>query len=1131
MSASRRLIDANTLILPLLLSLFLIIISQYNFLLFHTLIEFFAITVAVLMMVVAWQVYSFTRNHFLMYLGCGYLSVAALDMIHTLAYQGLPIFSLSGANLSTQLWIGTRYLESLLLLTAPWFLTHSLNRGAALSLFLVISVALVVSVFSGNFPAAFIEGEGLTPFKILSEYAIILILAIAIFYLFSQRKMIDPRVFVLMVASMLLTMAAELAFTFYITVYGISNIVGHIFKLFSFWLIFIAVVRTTLREPFSAMSKAETYYDAIPDAAVIVDREGTIRHLNKSACLLADRSVADLIGQRSHAVFHNKNIDQSACPICQAIANGAELSACELEVSDQLWVEVSTSSVQGESAFIEIIRDITEKKSAITALEKSEARLTITLDSIGDAVITTDELGDVTRMNPVAEKLTGWCFDEAQGRPLKEIFPIVDAATREPIENPIDKVISHGETVYLSNNTTLIAKCGYEYQIADSAAPIRGGDEKILGMVLVFNDVTEQYQLRKSVAESEAQVRLLLNSTAEAIYGVNHKGECTFVNRSCLDMLGYQQDTELLGRNIHDCIHHHYPDGSEYPADECHIYRACREQKKVHIDDEVLWRKDGSQFYVEYWSHPIFSGDKCVGAVVTFLDITSRKCIERQLDESESNLIRGQEIAKIGNWKLDLKTNAVEVSRELRKIFELERGEIVLDHLVNALHPDDLEHFLTHISNAIGYGLDWSIECRLLLRHGPVKWVHLMGESVLNESGDVSAIVGIAQDITARKQLDETIRRTQKMDALGKLTGGVAHDYNNMLGIILGYAELLEEMLDEQPDLAQYVREIHRAGKRGEKLTKKLLAFSRQSASNSKRVDINSLLKEQAHLLQKTLTSRILLTFDLADELWTIKVDESDFEDAILNIAINAMHAMPKGGQLTFKTANKSLAECEARVLELGQGDYVVLDIIDTGRGMDEETKEKIFEPFYSTKGDKGTGLGLSQVYGFVERSDGAISVYSELEKGSCFTLYFPRDSAEGFSGQEASVTEKESLEGRGVILVVDDEPSLLKLESEILGREGYRVITAAGAQQALDVLEREHIDLLLSDVIMPSMDGYQLAEIVRKKYPAIKIQLVSGFSDDRHMQGGDLALYENIISKPMQAKELLERVKRLLSP
>jgi len=282
-------------------------------------------------------------------------------------------------------------------------------------------------------------------------------------------------------------------------------------------------------------------------------------------------------------------------------------------------------------------------------------------------------------------------------------------------------------------------------------------------------------------------------------------------------------------------------------------------------------------------------------------------------------------------------------------------------------------------------------------------------------------------------------------------------------------------------------------------------------------------------MLEKTLTARIQLTLDLTNDVWPIYVDGSELGDAILNMSINAMHAIEGNGQLTIQTSNQTINMMDAQPLGLTPGDYVLLSITDTGRGMDEATKEKIFEPFYSTKGDKGTGLGLSQVYGFVQRSGGAINVYSELNHGTQFVLYFPRYYESGHDEQSAEDHSESIFADNESILVVDDESSLLNLTREILSQHGFNVITAENAKKALDILEHEHVDILISDIIMPEIDGYQLAAMVKEKYPAIKIQLASGFADNRNAGMVDENLQKSLLHKPFNSQILLQRIRELL--
>lgn len=389
--------------------------------------------------------------------------------------------------------------------------------------------------------------------------------------------------------------------------------------------------------------------------------------------------------------------------------------------------------------------------------------------------------------------------------------------------------------------------------------------------------------------------------------------------------------------------------------------------------------------------------------------------------------------------------------------------------------------------------------------------------------------IGSCLDLTHVKRQEEQLRRSQKMEALGKLTGGIAHDYNNMLGVILGYTDLLDNALTGQSELLSYIDNINHAAKRSTKLTKRLLAFSRHRSFESTVLNINTLIEDQKLMLEKTLTARINLIFDLDSKLKPVELDSGDLEDSIVNLCINAMHAMKDGGELTIQTRNKTLDTKDVDLLNLSPGEYVLLSITDNGCGMTNKIKEKIFDPFFTTKGDSGTGLGLSQVYGFVKRSLGTIKVYSEPEHGSRFLLFFPSSNKQISEVIPPKEQDSTNLKGTETILVVDDEVTMLNLAYDVLHLHGYHVLTANDGEEALEIIKTENVNLLITDVIMPNMDGYELAGIVQEYYPRIKIQMVSGFSDGRHENMTEDSLYRNMLNKPYESRKLLRRLRLLL--
>ncbi|MBE9516170.1 MAG: EAL domain-containing protein [Proteobacteria bacterium] len=350
---------------PLILTLALVPVSYFNFLLFHTLAEFFAIVVAIILSVVAWYTYRFTRNDYLMYLGTGYFWIGFLDLLHVLTFKGINILPHADANTSIQFWVVTRALEAALLLTAPYFLLHRLKRELSLALFGVGAAATIYSINQGWLPDTYIDGMGLTSFKINAEYTIIAILIAAIAVTYKFRALLDHRIFVLIVFSAAATIAAELCFTLYVSVYGTFIFIGHIFKLLSYWLIFYAVVRTTLTDPYEFMSKTSGTYDAIPMPTIVIDHNGIIQQANNAAGTSANMAPLSLIGSHCHGYFHAAETKVADCPICNMISGGKSDLPHELCIGDGKWSEITLSPFdkdEHDDLMVHVATDISDRK-------------------------------------------------------------------------------------------------------------------------------------------------------------------------------------------------------------------------------------------------------------------------------------------------------------------------------------------------------------------------------------------------------------------------------------------------------------------------------------------------------------------------------------------------------------------------------------------------------------------------------------------------------------------------------------------------------------------------------------------------------------------------------------------------
>ncbi|MBL4583814.1 MAG: PAS domain S-box protein [Pseudomonadales bacterium] len=766
---------------------------------------------------------------------------------------------------------------------------------------------------------------------------------------------------------------------------------------------------------------------------------------------------------------------------------------------------------------------------SIVTLRESEENLSLTLDCIGDAVIATDFEGSVARMNPIAEQLTGWLAQDAIGQNIRDVFPIVDAATGQEVENPVEQALLSGEVVTLSNSTTLIAKSGERYQIADSAAPIRDANDQVIGGILVFHDVTDQYVMRRSLEEAELRMKLHIEKTPLGVIEWDSDFRVTEWNPAAEKIFGYSRDAALG---------HRYQDLLVLSTESVGVAGRW----KTFIGDSVAEKfrrknitQQGKPVHCDWYSTPLLSKDgEMIGVASFVLDVTKRVETEQALAQhrSEQQMLLSYMLDAIIATDADGLIESFNTSAE--NMFGYNEEEIIGKEL-RVVFPKEIwseyDALISQPERRQGRGTLARVYEVMGLKKDGSQFPIRFSIGVPPKQGDSKQnFIFSIHDLTVEKQKEEQLRHSQKMDALGKLTGGIAHDYNNMLGIILGYAELLAMTLPNDPIFKEYLDGIQQAGERGVVLTKKMLSLSGKQVIEASAVNINEVLSNQLQVLRKMLTVRVSINVDLAEEIWSVWIDKGDFSDVIVNLSINAMHAIKTAGTLTLETSNQVFAGNQEAPKNLKAGSYVVLKVTDSGAGMDKATKERIFDPFFTTKGDKGSGLGLSQVYGFVDRSGGAIVVDSELNGGSCFTLYFPKYIQESIAiGTDSKQLDLTHFAGKETILAVDDELDLLNMVSKLLTMYGYKVYTASSARIALEILRNQSVDLVLSDVVMPEMDGYVLAGKIRAQYPTLPIQLVSGFNDSDDLASIDSQLRQNLMTKPYSGYDLMKRIRKIL--
>jgi len=380
--------------------------------------------------------------------------------------------------------------------------------------------------------------------------------------------------------------------------------------------------------------------------------------------------------------------------------------------------------------------------------------------------------------------------------------------------------------------------------------------------------------------------------------------------------------------------------------------------------------------------------------------------------------------------------------------------------------------------------------------------------------------------------LEEQFRQSQKMEAIGRLAGGVAHDFNNLLTVIIGYSELILGQIAEEDSLYHKVRQIDRAGRRAEALTRQLLAFSRKQILQPKIINLNQMIGDMEKMLNRLIGEHIELQTILADELFFLKADPGQIEQVIMNLSINARDAMPEGGKLVITTGNCMIEKSVPSEFEnVNPGSYIELTITDNGIGMDNVLKKQIFEPFFTTKEKgKGTGLGLSTVYGIIKQSNGGIRVESSKGRGTSFQILFPQTDAISDEGQDANVTVSD-LKGTETLLLVEDEDALRAMAEEALKGVGYNVLQAENGQEALKlaVNYNHNIDLVLTDVVMPKMNGRKMIEEIVKIHPEISVLYMSGYTDDAIIHHGVLDQNTEFIAKPFKPTSLLQKIRMVL--
>ena len=640
----------------------------------------------------------------------------------------------------------------------------------------------------------------------------------------------------------------------------------------------------------------------------------------------------------------------------------------------------------------------------------------------------------------------------------------------------------------------------------------------------------------KTLKENEQRWQFALKGNRDGIWDWNVLNNKVFFSTRWKGILGFEESE--IGSELDEWKKRIHPDDKEQVNAD--INRCYTGVTPFYENEHRMLCKDGSYKWILARGMVVSWSDdhKPQRMTGTHSDITEQKFAKEALELSEQMFRTMFEEAPLGVAVIDSLTGSIyQVNARFAEISGRGREEMIGLDWMSITHPEDVQEDLDNMA-LLNAGKISRFNMIKRCRHPDETyvWINMSIAPMSVADKACPRHLCMIEDISEQKQTEEVLRRAQKMEAIGNLTGGIAHDFNNLLGIVQGNLEILERELDGQESMHKRIGSALAGVKRGEDITKRLLQFSRPKANSDILFSLNQNIVEMELLLTKSVMKKISIKLVLKQGLWLCKINEGDFQDALLNIVFNARDAMPEGGSVLIETTNKVLDTGYTTINPgVDAGEYVQVSVSDSGCGMATEIQEKVFDPFFTTKvKGKGTGLGLSMVYGFVTRSHGHLKLYSELGHGTTVHMYFPRVMTAG-----SSVTLKNEPQGEmnlptgdETILIVDDEQGLLDLAQYFLQHCGYKVIVATNSAEALEMLSlhKGKIDLLFSDIIMPGeMDGLALASKVVELYPAIKILLTSGFSDEAVKLNG-LAKYKGkLLDKPYSREELSIAVRRVL--
>jgi PAS domain S-box-containing protein len=771
--------------------------------------------------------------------------------------------------------------------------------------------------------------------------------------------------------------------------------------------------------------------------------------------------------------------------------------------------------------------DIDDRKAADKRLLLQAAAL----EAAANSIVITDNKGTILWINQAFSRLTGYSSEEVLG---KNPRLLKSGEQDSAFYTNMWATITSGRT--WQGELTNRRKDGSLYTEEMTITPLHIGTGGITHYVAIKQDVTSRKIAEEALRQAEEKYRRIFEDAMIGIFQVTPEGRPVSINRALARIHGYDSPEQLLaevsnfGRQLFVD-----PDALQ------ELGRVLEKDGLLHSAEFEIFSNDGSTKWVLANVRTVSDADgKVVLHEGTVEDITERRKGEEFLREKAAmqeqlSMVLATVPGVVYSFlmRADGSSAIPFASSRLRDIFDVAPDAIKLDAspALAMIHPDDLSHFQEATADSLRRLRPWHEEFRVNHPKRGLVWVK--GDASPERQQDGSVLWhGFLIDTTERKHLESQLLQAQKMEAVGRLAGGVSHDFNNIMGIVLGYSDLIAETLSPSDLNLHRIMKIRDAALRATGLIRQLLAFSRLQVFAPTLMDLNVSITHLAEMLPRLLGEDIRLTLSLDRNLWTVKADPSQIDQVLLNLSVNARDAMPHGGKLVIETHNVELDEsCSTMHPDVTLGPFAMICVSDTGTGISSEAMPRIFDPFFTTKEmGKGTGLGLSTVYGIVRQSGGFISVDTKVPGGTTFKIYLPRQCGMAPVAIPKRENARPKTVGSKRILLAEDDAALREIVSIQLEELGYTVLAASNGREALRMAEKQEgpIDLLLTDVVMPGMNGRQLADRLKQKIPALKVLFVSGYSGDVILREGSLEPGAYFVHKPITKMALDEKLRSI---